>query len=266
VPIDVTVILVAYNSGKHLAESLPALNCVDSDISREVIVVNNFPEEDLYQLCIENHAKLYTPGSNLGFGRGVNFGYKKSSGDVILICNPDAIPEEGAITAALKYLDEHPDTGIVCPRLVYPDRKRQASVRRFYDWGSALYARVPWRNDGNPPLYFRRYMMMDDDRSQTMEIDWAIGAAMFIRCELIEKMGKRIFDPRYFLYFEDVDLCFTCWRTGYKVIYLPKAVFVHHYDRKSRKSPLSKANWYHLVSFLKFVFKHGGLPRRPSSQ
>jgi N-acetylglucosaminyl-diphospho-decaprenol L-rhamnosyltransferase len=264
VAVNLSIILVAYNSGGHLAESLPALNSIDVDHPREIIVVNNFPAEDLSSLCESHYAKLITPGGNIGFGRGVNLAYSQSTGDVILLCNPDAIPTEGAIESSLKYLDEHPDTGIVCPKLVYPDGATQESVRRFYDWRSALYARAPWRNDKNPPAYFRRYMMMDEDFSRTMDIDWAIGAAMFIRRELIAKMGSRIFDPRYFLYFEDVDLCLTCWRNGYKVIYLPEAVFVHHYERVSRKSPLSKANRHHMVSFLKFILKHGGLPRRPS--
>jgi len=258
-----TIILVAYRSAKHLAESLPVLSAIDPEIQREIIVVNNYPEEDLGDICGEFNAKLLIPGKNLGFGRGVNFGYIEAEGDVVLVCNPDAVPREGAISMSIGYLAMNADTGIVCPKLVYPDGTLQDSARRFYDWKSALYARVPWRNDENPPEYFRRYMMMGEDFNSVLNIDWALGAALFIRRDLCERMGARVFDPRYFLYFEDVDLCYTCWRLGYKVIYLPEAVFVHHYERTSKKSPVSKANMCHMMSFFKFAAKHRGLPPRP---
>jgi hypothetical protein len=260
---NLTVILVAYHSAHHLAESLPILRNIDHGVPREIIVVNNSPEEDLADICREHEAKLLVPGGNLGFGRGVNYGFRESSGDVILVCNPDAIPKEGALKGSYDFLVRNDNVGIVCPKLIYPDGTMQESVRRFYDWRSALYARSPLRNDKNPPEYFRRYMMLDEDFSSTCEIDWALGAVMFIRRELADKMDGKIFDPRYFLYFEDVDLCYTCWRLGYKVMYLPESVFVHHYERKSKKNPLSKANMHHLVSFVKFLFKHHGLPPRP---
>lgn len=258
-----TIILVAYHSAKHLAESLPVLSAIDPDIEREIIVVNNYHGEDLGDICNKFNVKLLIPGKNLGFGRGVNFGYKEAEGDVILVCNPDAVPREGAISASIGYLAMHTEAGIVCPKLVYPDGTLQDSARRFYDWKSALYARAPWRNDENPPEYFRRYMMMGEDFDSVLNIDWALGAALFIRRDLCEQMGARVFDPRYFLYFEDVDLCYTCWRSGYKVVYLPESVFVHHYERTSKKSPVSKANMRHMMSFFKFVAKHRGLPPRP---
>jgi len=265
-PSKLSIILVAYQSGEHLAHTLPVLKTLDESIECEIIVVNNFPEEDLGGLCKRFDAKLITPGENLGFGRGVNLGYSQSSGDIILVCNPDATPQTGAISIALNFLDKHDEAGIICPKLIYPDGSHQQSARRFYTWNAALYARSPFRNDDDPPGYFREYMMTDEDFSYTRDIDWAIGAAMFITRKLAEEMGGIIFDPRYFLYFEDVDLCYTCWRLGYSVVYLPDAVFVHHYERKSKKSPLSKANMHHLVSFVKFVAKHGGLPSRPESE
>ena len=260
-----SIILVAYKSAHHLAESLPVLRDIDPDIEREIIVVNNYPDEDLGDLCKQHDAKLLIPGENIGFGRGVNFGYREATGDAILVCNPDAIPEAGGLSAPVGYLTLSAEAGIVCPKLVYPDGTLQDSARRFYDWKSALYARAPWRNDENPPEFFRRYMMMGENFDSIRDIDWALGAALFMRRTLCEKMGNRIFDPRYFLYFEDVDLCFTCWRMAYKVIYLPEAVFVHHYERVSRKSPLSKANMYHMSSFFKFIAKHRGLPPRPET-
>ena len=258
-----SIILVAYHSAKHLAITLPVLRSIDATIPREIIVVNNSPEENLTGICAEHDAKLLIPGTNLGFGRGVNFGYKQTSGDIILVCNPDAVPQVGAISSCVEYLEKHSEAGIISPKLIYPDGTHQQSARRFYSWKAALYARSPWRNDDNPPKYFREYMMTDEDFSKTRDIDWALGAALFIRRSLAERMGGRIFDPRYFLYFEDVDLCYTCWRMGFDVVYLPDAVFVHHYERRSKKSPLSRANMHHLVSFMKFVAKYGGLPSRP---
>lgn len=95
--------------------------------------------------------------------------------------------------------------------------------------------------------------MKDWGHASIQEIDWALGACMLIREKAV---GAEIFDPRFFLYFEDVDLCFRLKKAGWKVMYHPEAIAIHHHRQKSRTSFFSRSNFAHLVSWIKFMAKH----------
>ena len=98
--------------------------------------------------------------------------------------------------------------------------------------------------------------MADWDHNALREIDWALGAAFMARRSALAK--GRLFDDRYFLYMEDVDLCLTLRQNGWGVYYVPTAVMTHHHIGTSRKKAISRANWEHLKSYINFLMKHGG--------
>ncbi|MEK7307338.1 MAG: glycosyltransferase, partial [Nitrospirota bacterium] len=93
----------------------------------------------------------------------------------------------------------------------------------------------------------------DWDHMTIREIDWALGACMMIRTEAVP---DEVFDPRFFLYFEDVDLCLRLKKAGWKVVYHPEAAAVHEHRQKSRKNPFSRANYEHFKSWVKFILKY----------
>ena len=228
----------------------------------ELIVADNSPGHDL---AVRPELRPYTtiiPLKNPGFAGGVNAAYAYADGNVIGVFNLDVELDGEVIDRAVARLKGNPKAGVVLPRLNDPDGGRQHSVRRFYDWRTAIYARFPLKSFLPTPKFFRRYLMHDLEVAEPASVDWGFGAAMFIRRESIG--GGRVFDPRYFLYFEDVDLCWNMWRRGWQVLYDPRLVCVHHYARASANGFLKPTFFHHVTSFLLFVFKHGGL-RRPKA-
>lgn len=251
-----TVNYFASGELRGLAESLRA--CGDAE-RIELIVCNNSPADPPAIDTTHDLQVTIIEAENIGFGAGINRAFASSHGDVIFIANPDVRVTPGALAAARQVLAEAPDVGIVLPQLRYPDGTRQPSVRRFYTWPVVLYARSPMRGLAVPPGFFRRYLYEDLDHSARHDVDWGLGAAMFLRRADLPADGP--FDDRFFLYFEDVDLCLRTWRGGRRVLYCPEIQCIHAHRRASRRA-LSAAGWHHFQSLWRFAWKHGGLPMR----
>lgn len=259
----ISVLCVNYRSADDvtdLAASLRASVNVSTPI--ELIVTNNSPEEPLK---LESDSRLTVrvfDSPNIGFAAGVNHALRHSNGDRIMIANPDVTVQPDTLAAAVAFLDAHPEVGILLPRLINLDGTVQASIRRFYTWPVVLFARTPLRALGYRPKFFRDYLYESLPRDQPIDVDWGIGAAMFLRRAECE---GGIFDERFFLYFEDVDLCLRTWQRGRRVVYCPHLTCLHAHRRAS-SNPFSGPGWMHLKSMLRFIRKHGGLPQRPVSR
>jgi GT2 family glycosyltransferase len=133
----------------------------------------------------------------------------------------------------------------------------------FYSWPVIMYARTITRAIGYRPRFFRKYLCEHIGHDGAIDVDWGLGAAMFLRRSEMET--NRIFDERFFLYFEDVDLCFRTWQSGRKVMFCPQIECIHAHRRES-KNPFSRAGIQHLLSLGKFAWKYGGLPKRPAGR
>lgn len=256
----ISVLTVNYYSAVDLRRLVDSLREHAGGLPVELIITNNSADETL---DIPGDSALpitIIPSPNVGFGAGINRAFRAARGETIFIANPDVLVTAGVVQGALDYLSANPDVGIVLPFLRYPDGEVQYSVRRFYSWPVVLYARSPLRAVAPQPKFFRDYLCHDIDRTRPSDVDWGLGGAMFLRrCDL-EDESAGIFDERFFLYFEDVDLCLRTWRRGKRVVYCPQLECVHDH-RRSSKQPVSKAGWYHFQSLFRFVGKHGGLPR-----
>ncbi|MBK8269467.1 MAG: glycosyltransferase family 2 protein [Planctomycetes bacterium] len=254
------MLTVNYFSGSDLIGLIESLKLRDPADSCELIVTNNSIEEPLDVADSASLPIRIIPSPNIGFGAGINRAYDDSAGDILFITNPDVRVRPDTIRKAVSFLEEHPDVGIVLPMLRYPDGEFQPSVRRFYSWPVVLYARSPLRSIGEPPRFFREYLYEGIDLTHPSDVDWGLGGAMFLRRSDME--GEGIFDERFFLYFEDVDLCHKFWQRGKRVVYCPQ-IECQHDHRRSSKQPVSKAGWYHFQSMMRFIAKHRGLPKRP---
>lgn len=225
----------------------------------EVVICNNSPNDALELDRTPDLPITIIDADNVGFGAGINRAFAVSKGETIFIANPDVRVTAGALDAAQSLLDESPDIGIALPLLRYPDGSVQPSVRRFYTWPVVFYARSPIRGLSVTPQFFRNYLYEGLDPSRQADVDWGLGAAMFLRrCDIADG-GP--FDERFFLYFEDVDLCLRTWSSGQRVVFEPKIECIHAHRRASRRA-LSAAGWHHFQSLVKFVRKHRGLPKR----
>lgn len=255
----ISILTVNYHTGTQLAELIRSLHDHPPSCPWEIVVTNNSPVERIDAGRLGDNVTVLE-ATNVGFAAGINMAFRRSRGDVLMIANPDVRVTAGALDRAVASLSAMPDVGVILPRLRYPEGAVQPSVRRFYSWPVVLFARSPLRWLGGRPAFFRRYLYEDLDATRSADVDWGLGGAMFLRRKDADEDGP--FDARFFLYFEDVDLCLRMWRKGLRVHYLPAVEMVHAHRRSSR-NPLSAAGWHHFRSMVRFIVKHRGLPRRP---
>lgn len=256
----ISVLTVNYRSARDVAELAASLRAHREGMSVELIVANNSPDDRINLASDEDLRVSVHDGGNVGYGAGINRAMRHSRGQILMAVNPDVRVTPGVLRGAASYLDSHADVGIVLPMLLYPDGTIQRSIRRFYTWPVVMYARSPVRALLPPPTFFRHHLCADIGRSRPSDVDWGIGAAMFLRRSDCD--GDALFDERFFLYFEDVDLCYRMWQRGKRVVYCPQLV-CRHLHRRHSANPFGAAGWHHFQSMMKFVRKYGGLPKRP---
>ncbi len=192
----------------------------------EVVVVDNGPpdgaESVLDRAGLE--ATYIRLAENRGYGAAVNHGVRARPGDPVLVCNPDITLRPGALGALIEALSARPELAIVGPRLLETDGSLYPSARTFPSIvdaaGHAFVGLVSRRN-----RFSRRYQMLDWDHRSAREVDWVSGACFLIMRSAFEALGG--FDEAYFMYMEDVDLCWRARQAGWRVAFEPEATVVH---------------------------------------
>jgi N-acetylglucosaminyl-diphospho-decaprenol L-rhamnosyltransferase len=215
-------VVVNFNAGEHLTACIRSLRA--EGIER-IVVVDNASRDGSLEAArrADPEIDVMQMGANLGFGAAVNRGAARLTGD-LLVMNPDAVLEPGAVKALEAVLAESPDVGIVGPRIENPDGTLYPSARTFPAMGDAMgHAFVGLVAPGN--RFTRRYRMLDWDHAVAARVDWVSGAAFLARRTCFDALGG--FDEAYFMYMEDVDLCWRAHRAGWAVAYEPAAQVVH---------------------------------------
>jgi GT2 family glycosyltransferase len=252
----VSVVIVNYRSGELLNGCLEVLfRHIDS--SRfEVLVVNNDRVSDLSSVRVLDKpgVRMIQNASNMGFGAAANIAFRESKGEFLLLLNPDVMVRPGAVESLLETMQSRSEVGIVLPQLRNPDDSLQYSCRRFYTWTTLWMRRGPWRRRLASHPAVRQHLMQEWDHASVAEVDWGLGAAMLVRKRALP--GTQLFDERFFLYFEDVDLCLRLHGAGWKVVYNPSAVMTHRHRRDSAQAGASLAKLHHLGSLMKFLWKY----------
>jgi len=253
---DLSIIIVNYKSKVKTARCLAAIfNSDFQGLKFEVILVENASGDNLDDLMSGRpELKIVYSKKNLGMGGGNNLGIKEAKGKFILILNPDTEVSTGAIKTLFDYLEAHLDVYIVGPRLLNPDGTLQHSCSRFPKIYTPILRRT-FLGD-----YFSssrdRFMMTDFDHEEIREVDWLMGSCLLVRSD-----GWEGFDERFFMYFEDIDVCRRAWRFQKKVVYNPQAVVVHDHARESAKNPwyiapfTDKLTQEHIKSWVKYFWK-----------
>jgi GT2 family glycosyltransferase len=199
----------------------------------EVIVVDNASTDGSAAMVRAEFpgVRLLAEATNLGFTGGNNRGIAASRGRRVLLLNPDTEVRPGTLAALGGYLDQHPKVGLVGPRLLNTDGTPQSSRRRFPTPATALVESTPLQALLPTWPALRRYYVLDRSDDEAQEVDWVTGAAMLARREALLQIGG--FDPGYFMYSEELDLCRRLRRAGWRIGYEPAAVVVHHGGQSS---------------------------------
>jgi N-acetylglucosaminyl-diphospho-decaprenol L-rhamnosyltransferase len=251
-------VVVDYNAGVLLAECVRSLG---NEGVADLVVVENGDGEAARAILAANGLSavpLLVTGRNLGYGGGANRGLAAiDRGEYVLVCNPDLVVHRGALRPLAAALDDHPDWAIVGPRVVTPEGVPYPSARVFPRlWVAAGHALLGTLFPQNP--FTRRYRTPDlQDRAT--EVDWVSGACFLARRRALEEFGG--FDEAYFMFAEDMDLCWRLGRAGWKVGFEPSAVVTHHEGVSRRSHPYRMAMAHHR-SALRFASRTTSGPGR----
>lgn len=259
---DVSILIVHTFEQRLIRQTLRGLRRAAPQLFVEVLVIDNNPAAGIATMLKREFPEVrYFAKMNDGFGSAMNVGIKHARGKYILIFNPDIILSPTALEGLFAYMESHPQVGIVGPKLLNADGSLQYSCNRFHDPLVPILRRTPLGRLAWGQRIVDRFLMKDADHDQVQEVDWLMGSALFTRAAALQQAG--VFDERFFMYFEDTDLCWRFWEAGYQVIYNPEAVMIHYHRRASAdgsvfrqlRSPLT---WRHIESAYKFFRKHSG--------
>lgn len=261
---DIAIITVSYNNlhEDYLTSLAESLKHTQKNV-RIVIVDNASPTQNAHEM-IQRHlpqATFIRRDENHGMGRSTNFGTQQIDADYYFILNPDTrLTDPDMIDKLVQYAESHPDVGIIAPRIFNFDGTRQDTCRRFPSWYQPFVQRTPLGQTTWGQTYAKHFLMHDFDQTTERHVEWVQGSAMFIPKKIWDLLGG--FDDRYWLYFEDIDLCRSCWEAGYKVVYAPHLTLQHAFGRASAKikNPFlniikTRATRAHLASWMKYLWK-----------
>jgi N-acetylglucosaminyl-diphospho-decaprenol L-rhamnosyltransferase len=249
---ELSAVIVNYNAGPELRTALQSIAQEMAGRSWEALVVDNVSTDGSSDYVWEfaPHARVLRNTVNVGFGRGINQGVAASSAPLILIMNPDCRLERGATTTMGAELDVQPRCAIVGPRVLDPDGSEQGSARGDPDMLTGLFGRTGVLRHLLPSsTVSRRNVVGSGGGSRT--VDWVSGACMLVRRAAFDEVGG--FDPRYFLYWEDADLCRRLRARGYEIRYVPAATAVHQVGQSSRTARAASIKAFHESAYLYYA-------------
>ena len=254
---DIAAILVNYNAGPELRRALQSIADELSGRDWEAVVVDNDSVDGSGAIAHEfaPAVRLLHNVDNVGFGRGVNQGMAATTAPVVLIMNPDCRLVPGAVRVLEEELRTHPECAIVGPRILDPDGAVQGSARGDPDMFTGLFGRTALLRKLMPGLSLSRRNVVSPaampSGSVSVAVDWLSGACMLTRRAAFERVHG--FDERYFLYWEDADLCRRLRAFGYHIRYVPGAVAVHSVGHSSRHVRQSATRAFHESAFLYYT-------------
>ncbi len=257
--VDLSVITISHGHHQEVKKLYRSIFNKKWNVELEFLLIDNLPPHRTAEL-VERAFPAVKVVRNLrsrGFAHNANRGILRSKGEFIFLLNPDIIVLDGLFDRVVEFMRAHPRVGISAPMLLNPDGTRQPSARNFPNLPVMIL-----RGFGldkifrHIPINIRYELRCMESVNGFVKVDWITGAAMVIRRSAIEEIG--LFDHKnFYLYFEDVDICYRMWKAGWEVAYIPDVKAIHEWKRRSSKNPFSIYKYYHVVSGLKFFKKYG---------
>jgi GT2 family glycosyltransferase len=246
------VCIVNYNTCDLLRECLRSVMTQNAD---EIVVVDNASTDLSVQIMKAEFPAipLLVLEKNFGYGAAANRGIDSCHSAYIVLLNADTRMKPGALQALRNYLDDHPQAAIIGPRILNPDGTLQTSCFYFptplhiFLYNSGLYQSIP-----RLPLLKQR-TLQELRRESARPVPWILGAALVFRRETLEEVGG--FDENFFMYFEEVDLCYRLFSQGKQIHFVPEAEIIH----VGGGSTTQRRTWAHIqffTSLAQFYRKH----------
>jgi N-acetylglucosaminyl-diphospho-decaprenol L-rhamnosyltransferase len=246
--VKVSAVVISHGHAGELEHSLPAL----APQVDELLVIANIPGSLPPEL--PDGARVLVNDVPLSFAANANLGADNTEHELVLIANPDAVPEPGAVDVLREFLEAHPRAGAAGPKMLYSDGTWQASRRSFPTVGATLIRRTPLRLLFPPLRWQRRHYLLDDRPGEAVQTDTMLGAFILLRRTMLDEIGG--WDPGYRMYCEDIDLNYRAAKAGWERWYVPGAVVRHEYAAVIDKKFLTRHTLWHARAMLRFLRKH----------
>jgi hypothetical protein len=254
--VDLSVIIVNYNVKEFLLNLLHSVEKASSNISKEIIVIDNASDDGSVEAIKQKFpsVRLIENKSNVGFGKANNQGLKIAQGKYLLFINPDCIVSEDTFTKMISFFDSHPDCGLAGCKILNSDGTLQLACRRSFPGPWTSFTKVTGLSNLFPKSkIFARYNLTYLDENKTYEVDAVSGSFMMMRKDVYEKTGG--FDEKFFMYGEDLDLCYRVQKSGFKVYYVHDTQVIHYKGESTKRSNLDDTKLFYDAMHL-FVKKH----------
>jgi len=264
--IDVSIVIVSFNTCEVLRECLISVLRETAGLGTEILVVDNASSDGSAEMVAAEFpaVKLFRSETNLGFGVGNNVALEQARGRYHILLNSDAFFEPGALHLAIRHMDETPDCGLGGARLIGRDGGWQPSARSFHTILGDLIVMTGLAGQFSKSRFFGDFDRTWADPMEAASVDWVPGAFCIVRPEVLAKVG--LFDPIFFLYYEEVDLCKRIKDAGYSIWYWPDVVVVHWGGESSKRvktlafsSVAAQVVMWRMRSMLLYYRKHHGV-------
>lgn len=253
----VSALVVNYQVYSDLQQCLSALEVFLAD-DDEVLVVDNASDPKQLSVVAAAHPRVrFLPQhDNIGFSAGVNLAAGHAKHPYLLLLNPDALMRDPVPRELEQWLKEHPDTGVVGPRVLNSDGSVQASARRFPGLSTALGGRSTWLTGRFPNNWMTRLNLLGRTATGPMDADWVAGSCLMTTRSAFMRAGG--LDEGFFLYFEDADYCKRLASLQLKCTYLPHVTVRHAGGHSAQLVPALAIRAFHR-SAVRMTLKHGGI-------
>jgi hypothetical protein len=258
----VAAVLVNYNSGTELRRALESIEREASG-AWEAVVVDNASTDGSEAAALDfPPVRLLRNRDNVGFARGVNQAVAECHAGRILVMNPDCQLMPGALRPLMAILDGDARCAIVAPRILDPDGSPQGNARGDPNMLTGLFGRTSSLRRTLPGLDIaRRNVVAGTKDDESIAVDWVSGACMLVRREALASVGG--FDERYFMYWEDADVCRRLRERGHTIRYVPAASAVHRVGHSSRTARTQSVRAFHDSAYLYYSTHVARSPLNP---
>jgi GT2 family glycosyltransferase len=225
--VNLSIVILCWNDRKVISDCLHSIYSGTHTIEFEVIVSDNGSTDGSPEFIRETfpQVRVIENGANLRFSKGNNVGIQASTGEYVLILNPDTIIHVGSLDRWIGFADQHPEAGGFGCRVLNPDGSYQSSARPFptvwRGWlGALCLGNLSYVSD---VFISEEYNRWKGDTERL--IDWHSGCCLMVRGDLLKRLGG--FDDQFQYYYEDVDLCHRIWDANYPIIFTPEVTITH---------------------------------------
>ena len=258
----VSIIILTWNSSKYIRRCVESIYENVKGIPFEIIVVDNGSSDGTkeilkrYSETKKNFKAIYLD-KNYGTTKSRNIAIKESKGEFILFLDSDAEITYGTVEELIKTAENNAIASAVAPRLIYHDGSVQPSCKKFPNLTLKILKFLPFRklNALGERMELYPSYVYSKEFKEIIPVDYCISACLLVKRDVLDKVG--LFDERIFYAPEDVDLCVRMWLNGFKVLYNPNAVVIHHTQRLSKRN--FRIALLHLKGLIYYFAKYGYL-------